>query len=348
MLDITLDVYQSTALGAIVMVLGLFLVNRSETLRKFCIPAAVAGGLVFAILNTVLHYGDIAEFHFDETLKNVMMTVFFCSVGFMASFRMLKVGGRLVVLLLALISILLVAQDVIGSVLASLLGWDPKLGLALGSISLVGGHGTAASYGQLLIDKFGLIGADTVAIAAATFGLAVSGFIGGPLSRKLVESKGLRPDAEDIEFSKEEEVTVPVDDHRFLTALILIVLCMGAGTYIVSFLSDIGLTVPTYIGAMLLALVIRNVADHKGYDLPIKEMSTLGNICLAMFLAMALMTMKLWQIADLALGMAAILIIQAVVVALFAYFIIFRFTGKNYDSAALVTATCGFGLGATP
>ena len=348
MLSIDLDIYQTAAMGALALALGLVLVRKSKTLRRFCIPAAVVGGLVFALVNCLLHSADIAEFDFDETLKNVFMMAFFCSVGFMASFRMLKQGGKLVVVLLALVSVLIVFQDVIGSALCTIFGLDPKMGLALGSISLVGGHGTAASYGEQLVNDFGIANADTVAIAAATFGLAFSGFIGGPLAKRRVEQGDLGPDQEDIQLQKEDESKVEVDNNRFLLALMLMVICIGAGTYIISAFKEVGITLPVYLGAMIVALVIRNAADHWNIDLPLREISALGWICLSMFLAMALMVTKLWQLADLAGKMVVILLVQAAVVAIFAYHVIFRCTGKNYESAALVTATCGFGLGATP
>lgn len=348
MLGIHLDMYQTAALGALALALGIFLVRRSETLRRFCIPAAVVGGLVLALANSAMYAADVAELDFDETLKNVFMMAFFCSVGFMASFRMLRRGGKLVVVLLTLVSVLIVFQDMIGAALCSALGLDPKMGLVLGSISLVGGHGTAATYGEQLVDEFGIANADTVAIAAATFGLAFSGFIGGPLARRLVETRNLRPDSEDVLMEQEDNPETGIDNNRFLLALMLMVVCIGAGTYIVNVVKGAGVTLPVYLGSMVVALIVRNVADQVGVELPIREINALGWICLSMFLSMALMVTKLWQLADLASKMVVILLVQAAVVALFAYYAIFRVTGGNYESAALVTATCGFGLGATP
>lgn len=348
MFTANLDLYQTAALGAAVLSFGILAVKKSALLKRFCIPAAVVGGLTFALVNLTLHSADIAEFDFDETMKDVFMMVFFCSVGFMASFRMLKSGGKTVIVLLGLVSVLIIIQDTVGPALCTLLGLEPKLGLAMGSISLIGGHGTAASYGEQLVNDFNIDGADTVAIAAATFGLAFSGFIGGPLAKKRVEQYSLRPDSVDRSLVKEDEKKVEIDNNKFLLALILMVLCIGIGTYIVAGIKEHGITLPSYLGAMLMALLVRNIADKKGYDLPLKEINTLGWISLSMFLAMALMVTKLWQLADLAGDMAIILIVQAVVVALFAYYVVFKATGSNYESAALVTAVCGFGLGATP
>ena len=290
---VTFDIFQSAAVAAVILVVGLYLVKRSETLRRFCIPAAVVGGLLFAVLSLILYSSDVVEFHFDETLKNVFMMAFFCSVGFMASARMLKAGGRMVVILLLLLTVLIVLQDVIGTVMARVFGLDPMLGLCLGSVSLIGGHGTAAAYGTMFVKDYGVVGADTVAIAAATFGLAFSSLIGGPLAGRLVKRNSLVPEESEMELVSEEEADVRITDNGFLRALILIVICVGFGTYIVSALSDLGINLPTYLGAMLLAMLIRNICDVKGVELPLREISTLGTISLSMFLVMALMVMKL-------------------------------------------------------
>ena len=345
---IVFNIYQSAAVAAVFLVLGLFLVSRSELLRRFCIPAAVVGGLVFAITSLFLHSADVVEFHFDETLKNVFMMAFFCSVGFMASAKMRKAGGRMVVILLLRLTVLVVVQDVVGSSFAVFFGLDPMLGLCLGSVSLIGGHGTAAAYGSMFVEDFGIVGADTVAVAAATFGLAFSSLIGGPLAGRLVKRHNLVPEESEMELVAEEEAEVAITDRGFLHALILMVVCVGFGTYIVSAISEIGVNLPVYLGSMIIAMVIRNVCDVKGVGLPLREISVMGTISLSMFLVMALMTMKLWQITDMAMPMVVTLMVQLVIVALFSYIIIFRATGRNYDSAVYTTAVCGFGLGATP
>ncbi len=225
---------------------------------------------------------------------------------------------------------------------------DLKLGLALGSISLVGGHGTSASFGSQLVSEFGIANADTVALAAATAGLAFSGFIGGPLARRRVEKHGLRPDEQDLKNETEEKVERTIDSNRFLHALILIAICIGSGTIIIEASKSAGIILPTYFGAMVIAVVIRNACDLRKFELPLEEINTLGWISLSMFLAIALMSIRLWEVVDLAGMMALILLVQFIVTALFAYFIVFRATGRNYDAAALVAAVSGFGLGATP
>jgi glutamate:Na+ symporter, ESS family len=346
-----LDMYQTAAVAALVLALGILLVKRSGTLRKYCIPAAVVGGLIFAFLHLVLYTAGIMEFVFDTTLQTLFMITFFCSIGFMASFRMLKSGGKLVLILLAAAAILALCQDIIGVLLSSVLGLDDRLGLAMGSISLIGGHGTAAAFGPLLEDTYGVQGATVVAIAAATFGLMISGFVGGPLARKRVEKNNLRPSEEDMKevqgFERHDACGLQIDQNRFLIALILIAITIGAGTVIYGGLADLGVTLPIYIGAMLIAVLVRNGADVSKKEIPSKEIEILGWVSLSMFLAMALTNLKLWQISDLAAPMFLILAVQVAFVAIFAYYFIFRVTGKNYESAAMVTATSGFGLGTT-
>ena len=346
MMELELDMYQSAAVGALVLVIGGFLVMKSPLLRKFCIPAAVVGGLLFSIVMLFLHEGDVVGITFDDTIKDICMRVFFCSVGFMASFSMLRSGGRILVIMIVLSLVMIVMQDAVGIFTVSAFGLDPKYGLALGSISLVGGHGTAAAYGEVLVKDYGLVGGDVVAIAAATFGLAIAGMLGGPLAKRLIEKNGLRSSAERI--GKENIVERIISSHEFLVGLMLIVICMGLGTLINGVLDMIGIALPTYLGALIMAIIVRNIADVLGYTLPYKEIETIGWICLSLFLSMALMSMKLWQLADLAAVMIITLLIQTVVLSLFVYHFVFKLTGANYDSATLVSGTMGFGMGATP
>ena len=346
MIELELDMFQSAAVGAVVLVFGGYIVNKFPVLRKFCIPAAVVGGLIFSVVMLIMHSGSFAEITFDETIKDICMRVFFCSVGFMASFRMLKAGGRLLAVMVILMLLMVVMQDAIGIFSVTAFGLDPKYGLALGSISLSGGHGTAAAYGQVLVEDYGLEGGDVVAIAAATFGLAIAGMLGGPLARRLIEKNGLTSDGE--KEVKESAVERVISSHEFLVGILLLVICMGLGTLINIVLDMVGIALPTYLGALIVAIIVRNLADTLGYTLPYKEIETVGWVCLSLFLSMALMSIKLWQLADLAAVMVITLVIQTVMLCLFVYHLVFRFTGSNYESAALVAGTMGFGMGATP
>jgi ESS family glutamate:Na+ symporter len=343
---ISLDPYQSAGVGAAVLVLGLFLVSRSKFLKRYCIPAAVIGGFLFSIFSFILYSANVIEISFTDTVKDISMMVFFCSVGFLASFAMLRSGGKIVVILICLMFLLISLQDALGIGCATACGLDPKYGLALGSISLTGGHGTAAAYGEILVNDFGLTGADVVAVASATFGLMIAGFMGGPLAKRLVVKYDLKPKAEDIE----EEVDTEgfTDKYRFLHGMIVILICIGLGTIINMLLKSANITIPAYFGGMIMAFIVRNIAEYKKFELPLKEIEMIGWIGLSMFLSMALMAMKLWQLADLALPMVLTLVLQTVLLVLFVYFLVFRLTGKNYESAALCAGVTGFGMGATP
>lgn len=344
--QLSLDLFQSAALGAVVLVVGMFLVKRSNRLAKYCIPAAVVGGILFSLVMLVFYGTDVMEIRLDNTVKDIAMRIFFCSIGFMASFKMLKSGGRMIIVMMMLMVVLVVMQNVIGVASVSIFGMDSRLGLALGSISLSGGHGTAAAYGELLVEDYGVEGADVVAIAAATFGLVIAGLMGGPIANRLIEKNHLKPDSDDFEMSAESEEIV--NKNRFLTGLIILLICTGLGTLINEGFAMAGIALPTYLGAMIVAIIVRNAADLGGYDLPVKETELIGWLCLSVFLAMALMGMKLWQLEDLALAMIFTLILQTVALAAFVYFLIFRLTGRNFESAALATGTMGFGMGATP
>ncbi len=346
MYQLSLDIYQSAGLGAFILAVGILILRHSPVLRRFCVPAAVVGGLLFSILALILYKTGIVEITFNDTIKDICMRVFFCSIGFMASISMLRRGERIILIMVLLMVALVFMQNIIGISVVSLFGLDPKYGLAVGSISLTGGHGTAAAYGSVLVEQYGLVGGDVVAIASATFGLAIASLVGAPLAKRTVERHGLRSTADSLFESENKERTIVNDS--FLWALILIIISLGLGTLVNDLCSSIGVTLPTYLGAMLVAIIFRNAADKLGYEVPEREIDLLGWICLNLFLAMALMAMKLWQLEDLAAAMVITLIIQTVFLALFAFGIVFRATGKNYEAAAMSTGVMGFGMGAIP
>lgn len=344
--QIVLDMYQSAAIGAAVLGLGIFLIKRSSVLRRFCIPSAVIGGLLFSVIMLFLYEGDIAEISFDETFKDVCMRIFFCSIGFMASLSMLKSGGKMIAIMVILVIALVFMQNVVGILSVSLFDLDPKYGLALGSISLCGGHGTAAAYGEVLVEDYGLEGGDVVAIASATFGLALAGILGGPLSRKLVKKNNLTSSYDAVNDKTEKKSAI--NGNRFLQAVMLILICLGVGTLINEAMDAVGITLPSYLGALISAIVIRNLADLRGFDVPAEEIELIGWLCLGVFLSMALMAIKLWQLADLAAAMVVTLAIQTILLCAYVYYVVFRATGRTYESAAMCAGTMGFGMGATP
>lgn len=347
MLTLQLDMFQACALGALVYCLGRFMIKKISVLNKYCIPAPVAGGVVFALLHLALYAGGILELTFDTTIQTVLMTVFFCSVGFTACFRLLKKGGIQVFIFLFLAVAMCIIQDAVGSGLAAAFGLNPLLGLCMGSMPLVGGHGTSGSFGPLLEESFGVNGALTVALAAATYGLVSGSMMGGPIARARVEKLKLHSTAAE-EGNASDNAGTLIDGQKFTNAAAFLAVAIGIGTLVFAFFKSINLTMPAYIGAMLIAAAIRNIWDVKHAELPLEEIDTLGGLSLNLYLAMAMMGLKLWQLAALALPMIVILLAQTIVMFLFANFVVFNVMGRDYESAAMTTAFCGFGMGATP
>ncbi len=350
MYAIQLDMYQAAAVAALVLLLGRFLVRNLDLLRRYCIPEPVAGGVVFALAHLALRQAGILEISFDSTLQTFFMVVFFCSVGFTACFRLLKKGGLQVLLFLGIAVMMCVLQNGLGTFIASAFGLDPRLGLATGSIPMVGGHGTAASFGPLL-EKAGVSGASAVAIASATFGLVAGCVIGGPTAVSRIRQKNLHSfetatGSNEVVVDK-NEVTGAIDSGRFLNAALCLALAIGAGTVVSAWLNKV-FTFPIYIGAMLVAAFIRNTTDMAGKEIPMEEISTIGSFSLSLFLGLAMMGLKLWELADLAVPMVVMLVAQTVLMMVYAYFVVFNLLGKNYDAAVMTSGFCGFGMGATP
>ncbi|MEF9954486.1 MAG: sodium/glutamate symporter [Clostridium sp.] len=345
---IELDMYQATAVAAIVLLLGRLLVNKIAILRKYCIPAPVVGGFIYAIVHLAVRSAGIVEISADMTLKNVFMVAFFCSVGYTASFKMLKKGGIQTLIFLGLAVVMVVLQNCLGAGLATAFGLDPRLGLATGSIPMVGGHGTAGSFGPLL-EGLGVANANVVAIASATFGLVAGCAIGGPIAYAKIKKYNLKSSAiiEGAEQTVEKDETGSIDSKRFLDAFLYLIIAIGLGTVVSMFLGKM-MTFPFYIGAMLVGAIIRNIMDARKQEIPMEEIGTLGGSCLSIFLGLAMIDMKLWQLASLALPLIVMLGAQTILMFLYAYFVVFNVLGKTYDAAVMTTGFCGFGMGATP
>ena len=349
-----LDMYQALAVAVVMLVFGRFLVKKIGFLSKYCIPAPVVGGLIFAILHVIRRSFGIVEFNLDTTLQGVFMTAFFCSVGYVASFRELKKGGIGVIKFLILAILICCIQDVIGGFGARLFGLDGRLGLAMGSIPLVGGHGTAGSFGPFLED-LGVANATTVAVAAATYGLIAGCMIGGPIATSKIRKHNLRSAAiKTPEEAKAAEASGTTDadpgifhEPDLMNATIYIVIGVGLGTVVSALLGKL-ITLPGYIGAMIVGAIIRNIQEARKVQIPMKEMGSLGNICLSLFLGLAMINLKLWQLVSLALPMIVILLVQTVVMFFFASYVVYTIMGRDYDAATISSGFCGFGMGATP
>lgn len=366
-----LNIYQTLAAAIVVYYVGVFLRMKISFLRKYCIPAPVVGGILFALLNCILYKNGVWTYEQDTIMQNICMMLFFTSVGYTASLSLIKRGGIMVLRMAIITTVLIVLQDVIGAGLSSAFQLDPLIGLATASIPMVGGHGTAAAFGPVL-ENIGLENGTTIAVAAATFGLVAGGLIGGPIGERLVhkfdlhssaDSERLDPQSYQHEINKlehaasnkdaadkdEHKIGQTIDNRRFMNAMAHLFLAMGLGTLISNFFVSINLVFPPYIGSMLAAAIIRNIADFtKVYKVYQRESEVLGNLGLTIFLTCALMSLKLWQLSDLAIPLIVLLLSQAVFMAIFAYFIVYRVMGKNYEAAVMTSGACGFGLGATP
>lgn len=362
MTQISLNMFQTAAIAMMLFVLGRFLTNRVEFLRKCCIPAPVVGGLIFAIVHLCLYLGGIVEFTFDSNVKDFFMTLFFTSVGYTACFRLLKKGGKKVITFLIVAIVMVCLQNVLSSILAGVFGWDLRLGLCTGSIPMVGGHGTAGSYGPLM-EKMGIESANVIAIAAATYGLVAGSLMGGPTARGIINKYNLKSTESEtgVELNDmsaaDREKAERVDVDSFTNAAILLIVASGLGTLLTAALNGIQInignfhfsfTFPTYIGAMLIAAVIRNFCDAKHIVMPSRALDLWGNVSLSIFLAIALMSVALWQLASVAVAMIVMLAAQTILMFFFARFVVYNIMGRDYEAAVMTAAFCGFGMGATP
>ncbi len=348
--QMSLDMYQTLAVAVVVLFIGGWLKKKVKLLETFCVPSPVVGGLLFAILSCVLYSAGVMELTFDETLKNVCMVMFFTSVGFQANLKVLKSGGISLLIFLGCVTALIILQNIAAVGFSQVLGVNPLLGMCTGSIPMVGGHGTAGAFGPRL-EGLGLEGAKTLCVAAATFGLIGGSLMGGPLGRRLILKHDLLKTAVPVEetLPANTQETTGGAVKSYASAAYQLAIAMGVGTIVSWLLSKTGMDFPVYIGAMIVAAIMRNASEFSGkFEVPMAAIDDIGGICLSLFLGIAMITLKLWQLADLAVPLVILLVVQVVLMFLFAYFVVYNVMGRNYDAAVLAAGTCGFGMGATP
>lgn len=348
MIEISLNMYHAVALAAALFWLGNLLCRKVSVFNKYCIPAPLVGGVCFSLFNTIMYATGVAYITFDSTLQTVFMNMFFTTVGFSVSIPLLKKGGKAVLLMLILGTVMTVIQNVVGTGLVGALGADPRLGLCVGSIAMIGGPGTAASYGELM-DGMGITGASVAGLASATFGLVAGSIMGGPTARRCIEKHHLEcPSSADTSVSELEDDTVSSTSPRFVRAFMLLMFALGIGNFVGAQLTAVtGLTFPGYIGAMIVAAITRNIVDAIYHEFPMEEVDVIGNMSLNLFLAMALAGLQLWLLIDLALPMIVTLAVQVVVMFVFSYFVVFKVMGRDYDAAVMTAGFIGFAMGAT-
>ena len=376
MTTIELDMIQAAGIGALALLAGMVLTRKVAFLQKFCVPSPVSGGIIFSLITLILYGWFDVEVSFDGTLRSVFMLAFFTSVGFQSDLKVLKQGGRLLIIMLALLFAIIAIQNIMPQGITRLMGVDPLIGMAAGSISMTGGHGTAGGFASVL-EGMGLQGAGTIGMAAATFGLIAGSLIGGPLAERIIRARltheQVQPQDEEIDPAMagiESDEASPTgrakrvstneqEFQQYAKATYSIILVMGGGTLLSWLLAKTGITFPTYFGALVLAAIVRNTIGFVSYKddgkwekaeklLDMERIISVGNICLSLFLGMAMISLKLWELQSLALPLIVILISQVLMMALFAYFVAFPLLGRDYDAAVLCAGICGFGLGATP
>lgn len=350
MITIQLDIAQTIGVAAVLLVLGDFIKKHVGVLSRYFIPGPIIGGLVFSLIALAGHLSGSFAFEFYDNMRAFLLLVFFTTIGFSASFELLKKGGLGVALFLAAAIGLVLLQNTLGAGLAALLGVHPLIGVAAGSISLTGGHGTSAAFGPLL-EQAGAAGALPAAIAAATYGLVAGCVIGGPLGTLLMRRNGLH--ARDGASTAAQATPLPATANTasgdtVMYASILIAVSIGIGTLLVNWLKDLGVTLPSYLGPMLVAALVRNIIDWRNSELPLRQFEVVGNVSLAFFLAMALMSMKLWELAEVAGPLLVILLAQTALMFAYGFWVTFRVMGRDYDAAVIAAGHCGFGMGATP
>ena len=376
MTNVELNMIQTAGIGALALVLGMVLTRKVGFLQKLCIPSPVSGGIIFSLLGLALYGWFDVELSFDGTLRDLFMLAFFTSVGFQSDMKVLKQGGKTLGIMLVLLVLIISLQNLLAVGITRLMGVDSLLGIAAGSVSMTGGHGTAGGFAEVL-EKMGLQSAGTIGMAAATFGLIAGSMIGGPMAeliiRKKLTQEQMQPKDEEIDPAMagiESDEASPEgrakrissneqEFQQYAKACYWILLAMAGGTLLSWGLAQTGVTFPAYFGSLILAAIIRNVIGF----IPIKDegkwvkadkwldmdrIISVGNICLSLFLGIAMISLKLWELKNLALPLVVILVAQVLMMMLFVLFVAYPMLGRNYDAAVLCAGICGFGLGATP
>lgn len=359
-MTIQFNMIQSIGLAVIFLLVGKSVKNNIPLFSKYAIPSPVIGGLIFSIVHMILRQSNIAVFEFDSTLQTFFQTMFFCTVGFNASLKMLKAGGKKILIFLLIATVLAVLQNVLAVGIAEFIGINPLLALLTASPSLTGGHGTSAAVAPS-IEALGYPEALTVALTAATFGLIAGSILGSPMANRLIVKNNL-VNKKKIQLSNENDFDLSIIDNKKTTldtnkismAFFQILIAMALGTYLTDALNSLvgkwfnGVTFPAYIGAMLIAAVIRNISDSSTiFKSPLEEIEVVGEVSLNLFLGMALITLKLWHLVDLAVPMLILLLAQCVLMYFYGMFISYKLMGKDYDSAVMVAGLTGFAMGST-
>lgn len=347
------DSIMTVAMAAVLLLIGFFIKSKVKFLDKYCIPAPVVGGFLFMFITFIGHITGTFSFSFDSMYQAPFMLAFFTTVGLGASISLLKKGGVLLFFYWLIAGVVSVFQNIIGVGVGKLVGLDAPFALLSSAISMCGGHGAAAAYGSTFADM-GYSAAPLVGAAAATFGLISAVMIGGPVGRRLIVKYNLKPDESEIIDSEINNINAAsatkLDDMDVIKNVTSLLVCMALGTMVSGWIGKlIGMSFPTYVGAMFVAVIVRNLNEKfHFYNFDFALVDGIGDVMLSLYLSIALMTLKLWELSGLIGGVLVVLICQVVFMILVSYFVVFRLLGKNYDAAVMCAGLCGHGLGATP
>ena len=357
-MTIELNMIQSLGLAVIFLLIGKKIKNYFSFFSKYAIPSPVIGGLLFSIIHMFLRHNNILLFEFDTTLQTFFQTMFFCTVGFNASFKMLKVGGKKIFLFLLISVVFAFLQNILAVGLSGAVGISPLVALLTASPALTGGLGTSAAVAPS-IEALGYPEALTVGLTAATFGMIVGSLMGSPMANRLIIKDNLinkrkKDSSDDIDLSIIEEKKTTLNTNKISMAFFQIIIAMALGTYLTDALNNFigqwitGVNFPAYIGAMLIAAIIRNISDNSTlFKTPLEEVDVVGDVSLSLFLGMALVTLKLWHLVDLAIPMLILLLAQCIMMYIYGMYVSYRLMGRNYDSAVMVAGLTGFAMGST-
>ncbi|KIE22602.1 sodium:glutamate symporter [Vibrio sinaloensis] len=357
---ISIGPLESFLIAISVLFLGHFVNSKLPVLKKFNIPEPIVGGLIVAVVITFLHFNGV-DLQFSLPLQNTFMLMFFSTVGLAANYTQLMKGGAKVFVFLAVASFYIIIQNGVGVSLATALGLDPLMGLIAGSITLSGGHGTGAAWSQTFSENYGISNTLEIAMASATFGLIIGGIIGSPVAQKLIDKNGIESEygrgtqtherfPELVTYNEYEEDKVTA--KKVIEVLFILLICVTGAKYLEQWISSFNISwlmIPDFVYALFIGVFITNLLEvTKVHKVDAETVDILGTVSLSLFLAMALMSLKLWNIFDLAVPFLVILAVQSLVLGIFAYFVTFKVMGANYDAAVIAGGHCGFGLGATP
>ena len=349
-----LDSIQTLACGGLFLLVGYAIRRHVPLLMRFSIPAPVIGGLLVALFMLACRHWDVTPIRFDTAWQQPLMIAFFTGIGFNASANLLKVGGRQILLFLALASVLAVVQNLLGIAMAKAFGLPPLFGVVTGSVTLTGGPATGMAFAPLF-EKVGVHGAQSVALANAMAGIVLGSIFGSPIAAMLIERHGLRPASATAGADTPAPMAATASGQRTvdpayggLKSLVYMLLAMGIGAWIGDGLGRLGVTLPSYIGAMLVGAIIRNIDDRLGwFGLSTRAMERIGNTALSLFLVVALMNLHLWDLAGLALPLLANLAVQSILVLAFCCWPLLQLMGRDYDAAVMASGFTGFMLGTT-